>query len=257
MEWKKTLIHLPLSGETVHVWAADLDLCQSLLSFADAILSQDELERAKRFYFAHDRDRFTTARLILRILLGFYLATDPRQITFDYNDYGKPFVENRRRERQTVFNVSHSQNQALFVFSQSHELGVDIEYMRPSFATIDIAKKYFSADELDDLQQVPERERVIRFYDCWTRKEAYIKAKGRGLSLALDSFSVDVLTDSKSGLRRSIHYPNDELKFSIQPLACAANFRAALAVNRIDYEYSHKPVDAKELATWFFSDSFV
>lgn len=250
-----TFIQSPLTESTVHIWSVDLDQCKNDLHSAASVLSKDELERANRYYFEHDRVRYAAARMILRILLGWYENIAPHQLNFHYNDYGKPFINNVHGKNHTHFNVSHSQNQALFAFSRADELGIDIEFMRPSFATVDIAKRYFSPDELTDLQYTPVEDRVISFYDCWTRKEAYIKAKGLGLSLALNSFSVDLLTDSRGNLRRSVYYPRDESAFTIQPLSCMHDYRAALAINRTDYQLVRKSVDPHEILASMFSNA--
>lgn len=175
---------LSLQPGEVHVWRLVLDApVEPYLE----LLQPDELARANRFYFEKDRKHFTVARGFLRLLLGRYLQTDPALLMFSYGAYGKPSLESEQTLR---FNMSHSHGMALYALTEAREIGVDIERIRADFTSDDIARRFFSPFEVERLCGLPSADRVEGFFKCWTRKEAYIKATGRGLSQALDDFDV-------------------------------------------------------------------
>lgn len=169
---------------SVHVWRVSLATCPP---DARALLSADERERAGRFHFARDRDRFTAARAALRRVLGDYLERAPDALTFAYSSHGKPSIDG------LAFNVSHSNELALIAVTRGREVGIDIEWHRPDVDLPSVARSSFSDTEQRALFALPPAEQLDAFYRIWTRKESYIKAHGDGLSLPLDSFSV--LTD--------------------------------------------------------------
>jgi 4'-phosphopantetheinyl transferase len=154
-----------------------------------ALLSADERERAARFAFAHLRRSFTLARGALRILLGRTLGMAPAAIRFVYGEKGKPGLAEPGRVR---FNMSHSGELALIAIGLDCELGVDIERIRPLPDLQEIAARFFSREEETELMALPEDLREAAFFRCWTRKEAYIKAIGDGLSAPLDGFAVSL-----------------------------------------------------------------
>jgi len=167
----------------VHVYAADLD---ELLG-DPSVLSDDELERASRFRFERDRRRFVAARSTLRQLLAAYLDGSPSDICFVYGPYGKPDVP----ASHLSFNMSHSDSSALFAFGPPFELGVDVEVL--TFGVRDderIASHFFSPHEVATLRAHPPSAQPRAFLRCWTRKEAFVKARGDGLSLSLQDFDV-------------------------------------------------------------------
>lgn len=162
-------------------------------------LSADELERAGRFHFQADHDRYVAARAVLRLQLGAFLKCDPRALLFEYTSYGKPFIAGAGIE----FNLSHSGDWVLFALTQSSQvmnLGVDIEHMRTFPDMRDVARLNFSAPEFARWDVTPESDRTAAFYRCWTRKESFIKAIGEGLSCPLDSFEVQFDMHHPAGL---------------------------------------------------------
>jgi 4'-phosphopantetheinyl transferase len=152
------------------------------------ILSPDEIARANCFRFERDRRRFVAGRSVLRRELGRRIDRTPSELTFRYGPYGKPSLT----DTDIVFNVSHSGRAALYAFAPSGELGVDVELLAHTRDDDDdVAAQFFSSGEVATLAEQPSAERPAAFLRCWTRKEAFIKARGEGLSLPLQDFDVD------------------------------------------------------------------
>jgi 4'-phosphopantetheinyl transferase len=184
--------HDPLVAAHVQVWKCwlgeDLDvepLC--------ALLSPDELERAARFVFTRDRRRFIAARAALRSILGERLGEAPSRLRFDYGPQGKPALASAWQESGIQFNLAHSGDWALVALACNKRVGVDLEQIRPLVEGREIARRHFSPRETADLWSLPLELQEEAFFRCWTRKEAYLKALGCGLSLALDAFDVSLL----------------------------------------------------------------
>lgn len=209
----------------VHVWAARLDD----LPEADLLvqLSVDERERARRFAFERDRRHFTSARGFLRILLGRYLGRDPSTLRFAVGPRGKPFLSGSEGPR---FNLSHSGGLALLAFAVDRELGIDVERERPMPDAEDIARRYFSQREQEEILRLPREERGSAFFRCWTRKEAFIKATGDGLARPLDEFDVTLSPGEPARLLRVDGEPGAAHRFWLEDLRPAAGFAGALAV---------------------------
>jgi 4'-phosphopantetheinyl transferase len=190
----------------VDVWFGSLDAPDPVLRELRGTLSADELDRAGRFHFARDRDRFVVGRGLLRALLGAYTGAAPAELQFDYSPHGKP----RLRDRDGVsFNVSHSENRAVFAFTPGAAVGVDIEVLdsRPSDALV--AGRFFSPTEVRELLALPLDARPRAFLTCWTRKEAFIKARGEGLSLPLQDFDVTLTPGVAPKLLRTDWHPTE------------------------------------------------
>ncbi len=143
-----------------------------------------------RYYRPVDRDRFIVGRGILRRIISAYLALPPSQLRFTYNEYGKPSISDDQNDRALNFNLSHSAELILYAVTRGRSVGVDIEYIREDSATIEIAEHVFSEDEVAALKSLPTDQRTIGFFNSWSRKEAFIKAKGMGVSYPLDRFTV-------------------------------------------------------------------
>jgi 4'-phosphopantetheinyl transferase len=192
----------------VHVWRTALDLDPPRVAALAASLSADERDRAARFHFERDRVRFTVARGVLRALLGRYLDLPAPALAFDYGQHGKPSLAAAAVARpvdgapgaELRFNLSHSAGVALCAVTRGREVGVDVEGLRADFATDEIAERFFSPAERAALRALPAGARCAAFFACWTRKEAYIKARGLGLSLALDAFDVSLAPGEPAAL---------------------------------------------------------
>jgi 4'-phosphopantetheinyl transferase len=194
--WSSPPSLLSLQPGEVHVWRLSLDVAVEPFR---KLLQPDELDRANRFYFEKDRKRFAIARGFLRVLLGRYLQSDPKSLMFSYGDYGKPALN----ETSLRFNMSHSGSVALYAVTEGREIGVDVEQVRADFTNDDVARRFFSPYEVECLQALPGEDRVEAFFRCWTRKEAYIKATGRGLSQPLDGFDVTLGPAKSAALLRN------------------------------------------------------
>jgi 4'-phosphopantetheinyl transferase len=214
---------------TVEVWKLSLDLPGSSLTELRELLSGDELARAARFRRRVDAERFVAARGQLRRILGACLGRCPSEIVFAYGPYGKPSVEEGRAGRTLDFNLAHSEGIALLAVTGGSSVGVDVELPRPGFGGIDIARSFFAAGEVDRLVALPAAEREAGFLRCWTRKEAYVKARGAGLQLGLGSFEVSLAGGAARLLRCA---GEDELeRWSLIDLSDRAQrYYAALAV---------------------------
>jgi 4'-phosphopantetheinyl transferase len=176
-----------LGNAEVHVWLAHLPTVRHRLAHLDALLSAEERERARRFRLAEHRERSQMARGLLRQLLGKYAGCDPREFAFVSNPHGKPELP----DCALHFNTSHSGDYAAFAFTRAGAAGVDIEQIRGDMTRREeIARKYFAETELVHLQSLSEPERQRAFFDLWTCKEAFVKARGDGLFSGLSEFEI-------------------------------------------------------------------
>jgi 4'-phosphopantetheinyl transferase len=221
--WLPAAAGIQLGSNEVHIWRASLDVNPALRDRLSAVLSAAEQERAARFAFARDRNRFAVARAILRQLLGEYLGEPPQDVALEMLPHGKLILAATARIPSLRFNLSHSHEFALFAFCLDHEVGIDIEKISPRVALEGIESRYFSPKEHVELETLPQDLRPQGFFLCWTRKEAYVKARGEGLKVPLESFSVS-LTPGKPAVLRS----SDEERWSLYSLDPMAGFVGAL-----------------------------
>ena len=185
------------SGE-VHSWCASLDVPPETCARLYATLGCDERTRSAQFRFERDRERFIVAHGVLRDLLGRYLQCQPGRIRYVYNAFGKPDLSPESGSLIT-FNLSHSAGLALIAIAAAASVGVDLESIRAQPDYAEVARRFFSAAEVDQLSALPSDRYAEAFFSCWTKKEAYLKACGQGLSVSLDSFSVPVTADPADG----------------------------------------------------------
>ncbi len=223
LQWDMPPRELALPGNEVHVWQALLDLEQNTYRQLEPTLSEDERGRAARFRFDSDRKHFVAARAILRDLLGRYLGESPAAIEFSYGPQGKPSLRRQGSTPPLSFNLSHSHGLSLFAFSRGREVGIDLEWIRPDFSTGEIAERFFSKQEVAEFLALPPEQKPEGFFLCWTRKEAYIKAKGAGLQIPLDSFSVSLIPGRPETLQSS-----DGQRWGLRSFQPAPNFAAAV-----------------------------
>src|SRR5712671_5474431 len=183
---------LALPEDEVQLWRVDLEAIRAAEPRWQALLSSDESTRASRFHFPVDRQRYVATRALLRMILAGYLVMDPKDVNFSYSKEEKPSLASPHNGIEITFNVSHSGGIALLAFARRKEIGIDVEQVRGDFDVDAIARRFFSAREQEQLAALPNEERFEAFFRCWTRKEAYIKATGDGLSLPLHQFDVSV-----------------------------------------------------------------
>ncbi len=227
--WALNSGQLAFEDREIHVWRADLDCEQIGLHRFEETLAPNEKARADRFVFQQDRNRYVAARGALRELLGRYLNRFPVEVEFDYNSKGKPFLRAESNKRSVQFNVSHSHGVALLAFSPGRNLGIDVEFVRTEFPIDEIAERYFSPQEVRELRALPLSMRAKGFYLCWTRKEAYIKARGEGLHIPLESFNVSLTPGQPERLESS-----DSRRWSMQSLYPYPHFVGALVAEGQD-----------------------
>lgn len=219
---------ITLSGDAVHVWSVGLDPSSSRVRMAFDLLAPLERGRAARFHFEKDRRHYAVCRGVLRMLLGAYLDQEPSRVELDYGPWGKPAVTGAGSGLH--FNVSHAGGRALLAFARGRELGVDLELERPVPEMEELAARYLSPAESETLLALPEGERQAAFFRCWTRKEAFLKATGDGLTRALDGFSVSLAPGSPARLEECRDDATATSRFSIQSLETGYGFHAALCV---------------------------
>lgn len=179
----------PLDAGSLHVWAVPLDEPPERVQSLARVLSADEAERARRFRFPIHRCRFIVARGVLRHLLARYTGETPGALTFRYGSRGKPDLPSHPHLH---FNLSHSGGMALVGVTRLGPVGVDVEQVRTFEDMEEIARRFFSPREFGRLSTLPSEVRPEAFFNCWTRKEAYVKAVGEGLALPLDCFDVSL-----------------------------------------------------------------
>ena len=227
-EWGLTSVGDELGADEAHVWRAALDQPANVIAKLAPLLSEDEYQRAMRYYRPVDRDRFIVGRGILRKIISAYLALPPGQLQFTYNEYGKPAVSDDQNDRALNFNLSHSAELILYAVTIGRVVGIDIEYIREDFATLEIAEHFFSKDEVAVLKSLPTDQRTIGFFNCWSRKEAFIKAKGMGVSYPLDRFTVSLAPDGPPALLKVDDDNREVARWKMFELKPGVGYAAAL-----------------------------
>jgi|GEM_PF-286524 len=178
-----------LDAYSLHVWAFPIESTESISARLWSSLSPDEVARAERFRSADLRLSYTTCRGVVRFLLGHYLNIEPSLVQFEYLPRGKPVIANFNHLK---FNISHSAKLMLCGMMMGDQIGVDVERIRPLSDMQELARNVYCPEEVEELTRLPETQRHEAFYRCWTRKEAYLKALGEGLSTPLNGFRVNL-----------------------------------------------------------------
>jgi len=187
--WFPAPEHLVIEDGAVHIWRADLNQESELVMTLRNKLTSDERNRGDKFYFENDRIHFIVARGVLREILSYYLGILPQNVELSYGPFGKPQLRGQAG-KHLCFNVSHSHGLALFAITNNREIGVDLELIREESASLAIADHFFSPQEILALRKLPRELQSTAFFNCWTRKEAYIKARGVGIPYCMDGFTV-------------------------------------------------------------------
>ena len=236
--WEVLREPMGLLSREVHVWRASLEQPPRCLEKLVATLSPDERERAGRFHFDRDRHRFIAARGTLRAILGGYLNVEPVKLRFCYSEHGKPSLETEIAGGRLRFNVSHSHELALFGVAEGRDLGVDLEWIRSDVANEKIAERFFSSEEVRVLRGLPPDIQGDAFFNCWTRKEAYIKAIGEGLSMPLDRFVVSLAPgESPALLSANGSASDDEVsRWTFHELFPGRGYKGAIVAEGRDLE---------------------
>jgi 4'-phosphopantetheinyl transferase len=218
-----------IPGEIL-VLAASLELPPARLRELTGLLSEDERARASRFHFAHHRNRFIAARGTLREILERLLEVEAGRFTFSYDDAGKPRLAGPAAARRVQFNLAHSDSLAVYALGAESDLGVDVERLRPVPEAEQIASRFFSLREAACLRSLPRPQQTEAFFRCWTRKEAYLKAVGQGLSGPLSRIEVSLLPEEPARFVRIGQDPQAPAIWRLHSLIPAHGYIGALAV---------------------------
>ena len=235
--WMLPPADLNLQSHHVDVWRAYLSLSDNSLELLERTLSDDENQRAASFHFQEDRNRFIVAHGCLRDILRRYLHCEAGQLSFSIGSYGRPGLSANSFDPGIEFNLTHSGNYALIAVTRERKVGVDLEGIRQGISPEDIAGRYFSQGEVSELMALSSEQREAAFFNCWTRKEAYIKAIGLGLSLPLNSFDVSLNPKEPAILRATRPDPQEVARWSLLSLEVDSGFASAVAVEGQGLEF--------------------
>ena len=221
---------ITLPENEVQLWRVDLGAVGPEEPRWRQVLSEDERARAARFHFSRDRQSYVSSRALLRIILAAYLGAEPRELSFRYSDKEKPALAGAHAAREIEFNISHSGMVALLAFTRGREVGVDVELIRHDFDVEGIAHRFFSEHERQELMSFALEERHAAFFRCWTRKEAYVKATGSGLSLPLSQFDVSMAAGNINALIATRPDATEAGRWSMREVQGGDGYAAALCV---------------------------
>ncbi len=228
--FKHKPLNLELRTDKIHVWYVSMDQQVSRLQRMESILSVDERMRAERYHFERDRNRFIMGRGILRTIISWYLNIESGKLRFCYGKHGKPELADKFGRGTICFNLSHSAGLALYAFARGQAIGVDIENIRDIYEMEQIAERIFSEKEKIFFHSLPKSKKKEAFFNCWTRKEAFIKAIGDGLHWPLNKFDVSL---SQAEPARLLSIQGDATKASkwhLEDLKTFSGFVAACVV---------------------------
>ena len=227
--WEPAPAGLTLSGDEVHVWRASLAAAPAELALHHALLADDERARAARFKFEVHRNRFVAGRGIQRRILSRYLGVDPAAIRYRLAEHGKPALDGPGADGGLQFNVSNSEDGLLVAVSRGRELGVDLEALLPVGDRDAVARRFFSAPENEVYDTIADDQRDAAFFTCWTRKEAYIKAIGEGLTMPLHRFDVTLRPGEPARLLCTRGRPDEADRWTLRELDPGPGWLGALA----------------------------
>lgn len=239
----RSLAGLELPAGEVHIWSVRLDPPAERVEALGRSLSQDEHDRANRFRFDRHRRQYVVGRGALRSLLAAYTGTRPELVRFTYGPRGKPFLEG---SSDLFFNLSNSDEMALVGFVRGREIGMDIEFLKPMPDCEQIAERFFSESERVVLRGIPKESKEEAFFNCWTRKEAYLKAVGEGLAAPLDSFDVTLAPGEPPRMLTLRGDAEAASRWWLEHFRLSPEYIGALALERQD------PAERWEVRTWSF-----
>jgi len=230
-DWSPPPDPLDFQVYQVDVWCIKLDLLPATVKHLESTLSADESQRAARFRFEKDKIRYIVAHGCLRDILSRYLQCEPGELAFDTNEYGKPSIRGHKLE----FNLSHSGDFVLIAVTRERKVGVDVELIRSDLELERMAKRFFSPNEVGELMSLPPEQRKVGFFNCWARKESYIKAQGLGLSISLGSFDVSLKPNEPAILHATRPDSHEASRWTLCSLKVDPDYAAALAVEGQDF----------------------
>jgi 4'-phosphopantetheinyl transferase len=218
---------LVLRENEVHIWLVQTNDEGVSLEDSEDLLSSVEQDQASKFKFEADRRRYVAAHAALRSIVSIYVNSPARELQFASGPYGKPKLAPIHDRKKIAFNLSHSHEVALIAVTQGQEIGVDVEWVRENFAFDEVAQRFFTTREVAALHALPLHLQREAFYKCWTSKEAFLKAKGTGLSGQLDEVEIVLIEDV---VRVKGTIPN----FSLLEITADGGYTAALVVSGVE-----------------------
>ena len=230
-EWRQPPDGLNLPDNEVHIWKLALEQPVDQLDTLARLLSPAEHARAARFHFERDRRRFIVSHAGLRQILGAYLSREPAQLRFTAGAQGKPHLADEFAGSGMQFNLTHSHELALLAVTRCRAVGIDLEYLHPPSDMLSLAARFFSAAEYATLVGLPEAQQMPAFFNCWTRKEAYLKATGKGLSGGLSQVQVSMKPDEPPRLLTVDNASTQAACWTLISLEPAPHYIAAAALN--------------------------
>ncbi len=220
-------------GEAVDVWKINLDHCHGDSAHLFNLLDENEKSKALSNRFEINCCRFVACRAVLKILLGCYLSIKPSGLEFEYNDYGKPKLADRINLKNIKFNVSHSKNIAVIGIAKNNEIGIDIEEIDENIPYMELSDFCFSVHEQNSLRELQIEDRAQGFFNCWTRKEAFIKAIGMGLSFPLKEFNVTLDPGEAAEIIDVNHELYRDLQWTVDEFSVSTSFAGALVIQGV------------------------
>jgi 4'-phosphopantetheinyl transferase len=227
-----------LHTSEVHLWSVSLDTPSEKSGYFRSTLSADEKERADRFLKIEDCELYTITRGALRSFLGAYLAIEPREVEFAYGALGKPSLLHMDGAHAALnFSVSHSGGQALLGFARGRRIGVDLERVSADADVLELAERYFSSNEFETLRSLTAELQHEAFYCGWTRKEAYLKARGEGIFFGLERVEVSLIPGERAVIKKVSDDPNVSENWILEHLLPAPNYIGAVAAEGHDLTF--------------------
>ncbi len=252
-EWRLPPAQPVLPGGELHIWRMALEQPPDRIDALARLLSPDEQARSDRFHFERDRRRFIVSHSGLRQILGRYLNLASHNIRFKPGPYGKPYLAEEFSGSGLQFNLAHSDELALCAVTRTHEVGVDLEHVRPLPDLRQIAARYFVTAEYQALCSLPEHQQTRAVFNGWTRKEACLKATGGGLAQGLDQFQVSVRPDEPPQVLTIADSPPAAIRWSLISFEPAPRYIAAVAIGCLTEDDAQANAGIDEWRMQFYS----
>jgi 4'-phosphopantetheinyl transferase len=245
--WLPGPMNPDLKKDEVHVWSVSVAAAPSQIERLLGSLSSDEISQARRFHFQKDRQRFMWCRALLRLILGHYLDLEPGELVLRYNPYGKLYLMHIPGRIRLNFNLSHSNLLALFAITRDREVGIDVEHIRRDFPWEEMVDHFLPREESEALYALPKALQCETFLRRWTGKEAYLKARGVGISLPMDQIETSSVPGYQGNFLRVKDHFQESKDWTLVELTPAIGYIAALVVQGKNW----RP------ACWHYSESML
>lgn len=240
IQWHHAVPGVSISSNEVHVWRVFPGTINFQTKNLAEILSADELARAEKFHFERDQRSFIIARGVLRMILGGYLDKNPHQLRFEYTSLGKPVLAEKIGNATISFNLSHSDDVALYGVTLNRNIGIDVERIKDNVDVIQIANRFFSFGEINALERCNVENQAELFFKYWTRKEALVKAMGKGVSFPLEQCDVSLINGKTLSPIKLTGTNTENSCLYVQDLFPGEGYVAAIATEGADLDISYR-----------------